>query len=34
MHYTGSAGAQEILDNLIAMVGKFVLVMPNDFRRA
>lgn len=33
-HYTGSSVAQNILDNFDAMVGKFVLVMPNDFRRA
>ena len=33
-HYTGSTVAQKILDNFDAMVGKFVLVMPNDFRRA
>ena len=33
-HYTGSPVAQNILDNFDAMVGKFVLVMPNDFRRA
>ncbi len=32
--YTGSPVAQNILDNFDAMVGKFVLVMPNDFRRA
>ena len=33
-HYTGSPVAHNILDNFDAMVGKFVLVMPNDFRRA
>ncbi len=33
-HYTGSTVAQNILDNWDAMVSKFVLVMPNDFRRA
>ncbi len=33
-HYTGSTVAQNILDNFDAMVGKFVVVMPNDFRRA
>ncbi len=33
-HYTGSTVAQNILDNFDEMVGKFVVVMPNDFRRA
>jgi glutamate synthase (NADPH/NADH) large chain len=33
-HYTGSTVAQNILNNFDIMVGKFVLVMPNDFRRA
>ena len=33
-HYTGSTVAQNILDNFDEVVGKFVVVMPNDFRRA
>lgn len=33
-HYTDSPVAQSILDNFEMMVGRFVLVMPNDFRRA
>ena len=33
-HYTGSTVAQGLLDDWDAAIGKFVLVMPNDFRRA
>ncbi len=33
-HYTNSPVARNILDNFETMVGRFVLVMPNDFRRA
>ena len=34
VHYTNSPVAQGILDNFESELGKFVLVMPNDFRRA
>jgi glutamate synthase (NADPH) large chain len=33
-HYTGSPVAKNVLENWDAMIGRFYLVMPNDFRRA
>jgi glutamate synthase (NADPH/NADH) large chain len=34
LHFTGSSRARSILDNWDAMLGKFVKVFPNEYKRA